>query len=93
MLFVKTWLTEQFDIKIKEKQILFSFEERNDEGNSISLLVKYFIYKSKFKDLCRHYLSVHLFQIHLKQNKSLQLSIHRRKMRIMEILKTLGAFS
>lgn len=66
---LKIWLRDEcnIEIKLQLKQILFSYEKNNDTGNFISLLAKYYIYKSKFRENCTIYLTIPLFKKYLKQ--------------------------
>jgi hypothetical protein len=66
---VQTWLEDECSVvfSLQNRHFIFSFQEKNCIGNFISVLVKHYIYRSKFRENCDTYLSVQFFKIYLKQ--------------------------
>jgi hypothetical protein len=66
---VKTWLHNEYDINIPliDKPFLLSTTKESEISQYMSLLLKYYVYKSKFRENCRILLSLHCFKIYLKQ--------------------------
>jgi hypothetical protein len=66
---VKNWLKDQCDIDLSplSKHFIFSIDGKTLTGNYVSLLIKYYIYKSKFKENNRNSLTLPPFKAYIKQ--------------------------
>jgi hypothetical protein len=66
---IKSWLQNEYDINIPliDKPFLLSTTKESEISQYMCLLLKYYIYKSKFRENCRIFLSLPLFKIYLKQ--------------------------
>jgi hypothetical protein len=66
---VKNWLRNDCDYNFSflEKDFIFSFDKKNKIASFVYLLIKYFIYKTKFKVDNTVYLTTNGFKVYLKQ--------------------------
>ncbi len=64
----KQWINNNLNInlKVNEKVFLLSSSNESDIVKFITILLKYYIYKSKFRENCRSFLTVSLFKGYLK---------------------------
>jgi hypothetical protein len=64
----KQWINTNLNINlnVNEKVFLLSSSNESDIVKFITILLKYYIYKSKFRENCRSFLTVSLFKGYLK---------------------------
>jgi uncharacterized protein YnzC (UPF0291/DUF896 family) len=91
---IKQWTSTRFHIKLPDLDKVFLLHSQNEcyITNYITILVKYFIYKSKFRDHCRSFLTISNFKIYLKYkllSRKYILCINKRNENLQAVLSNI----